>query len=187
MNTLLFATGNIEKFKVAQAVCAPLGIPLQQKELEVDEIQGEDSEVIIRDKAHKAFMLTREPVIVSDDSWNIPGLRGFPGPYMKSMDYWFTSQDFLNLTRNLVDRRIILVQLLAYQDVSEQYIVRQEYTGELLTESRGVYGRPLQKVITMPGDNGLSVAEAYDQGTIHAERDVSVGWRTLAQWLKDRS
>lgn len=187
MGTIIFATGNTEKFDIAKAVCEPLGMPLEQRALHIDEIQGEESEAIIRDKAHKAFAIAGRPVIVSDDSWNIPGLRGFPGPYMKSIDHWFTPDDFLHLTRPLADRRIILVQLLAYQDAHRCHIVRKEHHGELLTEARGSYGKPLQKVVTMPGDKGLSIAEAYDRGTVRAERDVAAGWRELALWVGEHT
>ncbi|HVU59349.1 MAG TPA: non-canonical purine NTP pyrophosphatase [Candidatus Saccharimonadales bacterium] len=183
MHTLVFATGNDEKFEIAQAVCAPLGLPLVQRKLDIDEIQDEDSERIVRDKARKAFEQLKLPVVVSDDSWNIPGLNGFPGPYMKSIDHWFTPQDFLNLTRPLADRRIILIQLLAFQDEQGSHVIHFDHAGTLLTEARGRYGKPLQKVVTMPGDNGLSIAEAYDRGTVHAERDVATGWRELAAWL----
>ncbi len=184
MYSVIFATGNAEKFEIARAVCEPLGVHLVQKALEIDEIQGEDSEVIVHDKARKAFALVKEPVIVSDDSWIMPGLGGFPGPYMKSMNTWLTPEDFLNLTRMLSDRRAILLQLLVYSDGTQQQLFRNEHVGMLLTESRGSYGAPAHKVITMPGDNGLSIAEAYDRGTIHADRDVAIGWQQFVSWYK---
>lgn len=185
MPPLIFVTGNAEKFEIAQAVCEPLGLRLVQRKLDIDEIQGEDSEVVIRDKVRRAYEIVQQPLVVSDDSWNIPGLNGFPGPYMKSMDHWFTPQDFLNLTRPLKDRRIILLQLLVYQDENRQHVFRQEHTATLLTEAKGSYGKPLQKVVAMPGDEGLSIAEAYDRGTVHADRDVAAGWRRLAAWLHE--
>jgi len=185
MPTLHFATGNAEKFEIAQAVCKTLGVTLEQARLDIDEIQGEDSTVIIRDKVRKAFAALKHPVIVSDDSWDIPGLHGFPGPYMKSIDHWFTPQDLLNLTRPLQDRRVILTQLLAFQDEQEQKIFRKEHEGTLLAEARGTYGNPFHKILAMPGDGGLSVAEAYDRGTIRAERDVAAGWQAFAAWYKE--
>jgi len=187
MRGLFFATGNTEKFDIAQATCQPLGVTLEHVTLDIDEIQGEDSELIIRDKVTKVFSELKRPVVVSDDSWNIPGLRGFPGPYMKSMEHWFTPEDFLNLTQPLQDRRIILIQLLAYQDARQQKVFRVEYEGILLPDARGNYGNSLHKVITMPGDGGLSVAEAYDHGTVHAERDVAAGWRELTRWCLEQT
>jgi len=184
MHQITFSTGNPQKFDIARAVCAPLGVELVQNTFDIDEIQGEDPEVIIRDKAQKAFELVGGPVIVSDDSWNIPGLNGFPGAYMKSMDHWFRPEDFLNLTCSLEDRRIILIQMLAYQDVEHYQVFRKEYVGELLPEIRGAHGKPLQKIVAMPGDNGLSIAEAYEQGAVHADREVAAGWRELVDWYQ---
>jgi inosine/xanthosine triphosphate pyrophosphatase family protein len=184
MPQITFSTGNTQKFDIARAACAELGLDLVQNTYDIDEIQGEDPEVIIRDKAQKAFELVGGPVIVSDDSWNIPGLNGFPGAYMKSMDHWFRPEDFLNLTRPLTDRRIILIQMLAYQDAERYQVFRMEHVGELLPEIRGTHGKPLQKVVSMPGDNGLSIAEAYEQGTVHAERDTAAGWRELVAWYQ---
>lgn len=183
MPQLTFSTGNSQKFAIAQAACAPLGLDLIQNTFDIDEIQGEDPEVIIRDKAQKAFEHVGGPVIVSDDSWNIPGLNGFPGAYMKSMDHWFRPEDFLNLTRPLEDRRIILIQMLAYQDAEHFRIFRKEYVGELLTEARGT-GKPLQEVVTMPGDKGLSIAEALARAPQHADREVAAGWRELVAWYQ---
>ena len=187
MRELFFVTGNTEKFHIAQATCQPLGVALEHVTLDIDEIQGEDSELIIRDKAAKAFSELGRPVVVSDDSWNIPGLRGFPGPYMKSIDHWFTPEDFLNLTRPLQDRRIILIQILAYQDARQQKVFQVEHEATLLSDARGNYGNSLHKVVAMPGDDGLSIAEAYDRGTVHAERDVAAGWRELASWCLEQT
>jgi inosine/xanthosine triphosphate pyrophosphatase family protein len=183
MRSIIFSTGNQQKFEIAHTVCVNRGLQLTQNTLDIDEIQGEDAEVIIRDKAQKAYTLLSQPVIVSDDSWNIPGLNGFPGAYMKSMDHWFRPEDFLNLTRPLKDRRIILVQMLAYQDSAHQQVFRREYTGTLLTEVHGDTGKPLQRVVAMPVDNGLSIAEAYESGILHAERGIAAGWNDLLDWL----
>jgi inosine/xanthosine triphosphate pyrophosphatase family protein len=184
MRSIIFSTGNQLKFDIAHAVCTSRGLQLTQNTLDIDEIQGEDAEIIIRDKAQKAYTLLGQPLIVSDDSWNIPGLNGFPGAYMKSIDHWFRPEDFLNLTRSLEDRRIILVQMLAYQDGAHQQVFRKEYTGTLLTEVHGTDGKSLQRVVTMPGDNGKSIAEAYAVGANYVERDVAAGWNDLLDWLE---
>lgn len=187
MHSLIFATGNAEKFDIARAVCEPLGIALERRSLEIDAIQGEDSEVIIRDKARKAFEIVKQPLVVNDISWEIPALNGFPGPYMKSVAHWFSADDFLNLMHPFKDRSIILVQLLAYQDEKTQRVFYTEHVGTFLQDSRGNYGISLQKVVAMPGDNGLSIAEAYDRGVTHTERDVAMGWRELAEWRKQKA
>lgn len=184
MKDIIFSTSNSDKFEIGQMTCAPAGIHLIQKSVEIDEIQSEESENIVRDKADKAFSLLGQPLVVSDDSWHIVGLGGFPGPYMKSMNHWFQPEDFLRLTASLEDRRIVLVQLLAYKDAKQTKVFRQEYTCELLKEARGIQGAASEKVITMPGDKGLSISQVYDAGTNHNTRDAAGCWRSFITWYE---
>lgn len=182
MPTLTFVTGNNEKFQIAAAAFAIKDIVLERAKLDIDEIQGENPEVIARDKAQKAYDILKSPVIINDDSWSIPGLNGFPGAYMKSMNHWLTSADFLNLTRNLDDRRAIVIQIIVYQDAAGAHVIRNDFENILLTEARGTYGNAIQKLVSVPSDNGLSIAEAYDQGASVRSREVTAGWDQCATW-----
>ena len=78
VNILCFATTNQEKVKIAQTVCADANITVTPITLEIDEIQGEDPEVIVQDKARRSFEAFEKPVVVCDDSWNIKALNGLP-------------------------------------------------------------------------------------------------------------
>lgn len=185
MSELYFATGNSEKFQIAEAIFLDFGIQLIQAKLDIDEIQGEDSEVISIDKANKAFALLKKPVVINDDSWSIPGLKGFPGPYMKSMNHWLSPQDLLNLTQGLKDRRAIVIQYIVYKDSRTVKVIRNDFENSLLKEARGNYGNAIQKIVSVPNDGGLSIAEAYDRGTTANEREVAAGWQQAAQWYSN--
>lgn len=185
MSSLTFVTGNTEKFAIGKAACQTHGIQLIQANLDIDEVQSEDPAYVVRHKAERAYELIGSPVVVSDDAWSTPAIKGFPGPYMKSIDYWFTPQNWLDLMRNAEDRRIILIQQLAYYDGSMYELITKEYTGYVLHEARGNYGKTLQKVVTMPGDNGLSIAEVYDTAVDHKTREVAAGWHELMKWYSD--
>jgi inosine/xanthosine triphosphate pyrophosphatase family protein len=190
MSKLLCATSNAEKFGIGQQLLKKYGIDLEQVKLEIDEIQSEDVERIIRDKAQKAYALLQKPVIVSDDSWTIPGLNGFPGPYMKSMNHWFTPNDFIHLTEALTDRTIYLNQLVAYQDENETVIFRKDIPGTLLKDPRGSFGPAIMRVVSLNGDDSLSIAETYDQGKEHDDARLlrrSDAWYELATWLKRKN
>ena len=187
MTELTFASGNDEKFHIAQAVFAAHGMTLHQAKLDIDEIQSEDGDAIVLDKVRKAYDATGQPVVVNDDTWAIPGLRGFPGPYMKSISHWFDAEDFLRLTLPLSDRRTLLIQRIAYKDSNTEKVITLEYEGQILKEIRGSYGTGWQKIITMPGDNGKSVAEAYDAGASVADREVTQGWKAFITWYKEYS
>lgn len=181
---LTFSTGNSDKFHTAQKVLQARGIELIQAQLDIDEIQSESGDAIILDKASKAFSLINRPVIVTDDSWSIPGLGGFPGPYMKSINTWFKEDDFLNLTVKLTDRRIFLTNRLAYNDGHQIKLFQNDREGILLKESHGKSHHLSHQFIAMEGDNGLSQAEAYSRGLDQNNPERAAIWNTFAVWLK---
>jgi inosine/xanthosine triphosphate pyrophosphatase family protein len=180
----------MSKFGLGKHAFAKFEIELEQIVIEIDEIQGENPELIIRDKARRAFELTHKPVVVSDDSWSIPGLNGFPGPYMKSMNHWFTPDDFVRLTRHLTDRRIYLNQFVAYQDEHETTVFSCDLSGTISKEPRGNYGDPAMKVVQMDIDEGKTLSEVFDQGTAHSTERLSKNggdvWDVLAKWYADK-
>ncbi len=186
MSVLLCATTNSEKFGIARSFCARYDIDLQQVKLDIDEIQGEDPVRIVNDKAQKAYLAAGKPVVVTDDSWSIPGLGGFPGPYMKSIIQWFTPDDFIRLTKDLTDRRIILQQYIAFAGGQETKVFHDELTGTLAMAPRGEFGAPSMKVIQMDFDDGKTLSEVYDAGMQHnparLERRSSDAWKLFAEW-----
>jgi XTP/dITP diphosphohydrolase len=188
MTSLIFATGNINKFLVAKLVCNENGVDLLQKNLNIDEIQSENPEKIIIDKLNKAYKLCNSSVLVSDDYWDIPGLNGFPGPYMKSINKWFTPEDFLRLTLPLKDRRVFLIQRIAYRDSTNQKVFDVKTEGEIQKGIRGHKSTANQKIMSMSGDNGLTISEVYDKFTDEErmKRDTAKIWREFLNWHKTK-
>jgi inosine/xanthosine triphosphate pyrophosphatase family protein len=186
MKELIFSTGNDEKFLTAKHTCDNYGIKLTQKSADIVEIQEESPEKVAVDKAAKAFALLKRPVVITDDSWSFSGLKGFPGVYMHSINEWFTPDDFLRLVLPLADRKAILTQYLVYDDGQEQKVFSKQTEGELLKEIRGTSKHPSHTVITLTGDNGLSIAEAYDQATDKSTRKSAQIWQDFADWFSKR-
>lgn len=179
MEPLIYATGNPLKFRQASLTCESFGIALLQKKLDIPEIQAETGEPVARDKAMKAFALLERPLVVSDDSWMIPGLNNFPGPYMKYMNDWFSSEDWLRLTSTLSDRRIILRQIVAYQDADRQRTFALDIPGVLLPEPRGVSDYPHTTIVSF--DNGrTSMAEHHERGESVVQQRSP--WHDFSEW-----
>jgi XTP/dITP diphosphohydrolase len=183
---ITFATGNAAKFRSASLICKQFDIKLHQATLEINEIQAEDATVIARDKAQKAYELVGSPTVVNDDSWIIPGLNGFPGPYMKSMNDWLTPEDFLRLTEPLTDRRVILAQYTVYQDKHGQQLFRRDIEGVLLPEIRGEYpDSPNMSIISF--DDGKTSAAELLAKQLPVIDDYRTTWHDLGEWLtKDK-
>jgi XTP/dITP diphosphohydrolase len=187
MTKLIFASGNSDKFNIGTSVLSPFDVELTQLDLDIDEIQAEDGEKVVRDKLSKAYEITKSPVLVSDDSWEIEGLKGFPGPYLKSINYWLTVDDLLRLTRDLDNRTVYLIQYLAYTDGKTTKVFKQQTKGELLKEPRGVQNIASQQIMSLEGSNGKSIAEVFDSDPTFSNDNVSKVWRDFANWFKSNS
>ncbi|HSX07300.1 MAG TPA: non-canonical purine NTP pyrophosphatase [Candidatus Saccharimonadales bacterium] len=182
MISVLFATGNADKLRSARLVCAEFGIEITQQLLDVAEIQAEDGEAVVRDKAAKAFALLKKPVIVSDDSWVIPALNGFPGPYMKSINEWFTPEDLFRLTKPLENREIILRQYAVFQDEHGQHLFALDIAGTMLRVPRTLSGKPNETLVTFDGKRSVAEFHAEDKSPLEGRQTV---WHELAPWLKN--
>jgi len=183
MKKFLFATSNPIKVRMAENVATEFGFRVQQIDVPVLEIQDEDGEVVARDKAYKVFDKLQKPVITCDDAWLIPGLQNFPGPYMKSVNHWFTPQNWLDLTRDLADRRIILRQYVVYQDVEQQKLFFTDLEGILLKEARGNSLFPHMALTSFDGGK-TSSAEVYEK-TKMPTTNQRTSWHDLCEWLTE--
>lgn len=182
MQPLTFVTGNQYKLRAARQILNDFDIQITSQALDIPEIQSENGEDIVRDKAQKAYDRLQQPLIVNDDSWIIPGLRGFPGPYMKDINNWFTAEDFLRLTLPLQDRRVFLRQYVIYQDSQQAHLITVDIEGILLKEIKGQAENPNDRIISFNGQ-GLSNAEARAQGLpVIAHRHTA--WHELGAWLE---
>lgn len=188
MKTILFATTNKEKIQIAETVCGEVGIEVKPVALDIDEIQGEDPELIVRDKAKRAYEQLGMPVVVSDDTWDIKALKGFPGAYMKSINYWFEPEDYLRLMNGIEDRRITLHQYLAYTDGAVTKVFKNDIDGQIINEVRGKSEKSLNMTVTvLDSDNGKTIAEIFAQGSeaiTERYKNRPDAWHALVEWLK---
>ena len=189
MKTIYFATSNIDKIQIARTVCKETDITVKPVTLDIDEIQGEDPEMIVRDKAMRAYKQLGMPVIVSDDIWDIPSLNGFPGAYMKSINYWFTSDDFLRLMSGVEDRRVIVHQYLAYTDGNITEVFKNDIQGQIIDEARGKSDKsPNMTVTVLDSDNGKTIAEVFELGeeaVADRYKNRPDAWHGFIEWYKN--
>lgn len=182
---IFYATGNQGKFKTAEFMLQSFGVELEQKPLDITEIQAENVEEVALDKARKAFTQVQAPLFISDSGWIIPSLKGFPGPYMKYINDWFQPEDFLNLMKDKEDRKIILRQVIVYVDNNQTKTFIFDSPGRILDKVQGVSGRPSDRVITL-SKGGRSIAEEKEQTTggfsLEGEEEL---WQDFGNWLKE--
>lgn len=186
MKQILFSTGNSQKFAKGQSVCHEYGITIVQEPLDIDEVQSEDTEYVARRKAEAAYQLLKQPVVISDDAWGITGLNGFPGTYAKSVNTWFSTDDYIRLTRDLENKEVILIQTLVYQDHDEQLLFVRKTKGIILSEARGQVGAPIQKIVSFEPDQKTSISEKIGDNSHYSGAETLLVWHDFAKWYSKK-
>ena len=176
-----FATGNKEKWRDARHVCSEYDVELVQVKVDIDEIQHHDPLKITEHKAKAIYDVVKKPIIVNDSFWSITALKGFPGGYMKDVNQWFETEDFVNLMKNKKDKSIILTDVNGYFD-GELYksFVTTRY-GKFIDTPRGKSGPSFVRVIIMEDDD-ITVAEIFDKKDRDVDSSRYAQWHDFLKW-----
>jgi non-canonical purine NTP pyrophosphatase (RdgB/HAM1 family) len=82
MKQIYLITGNEGKLREFNQI---LGFDIDNKKIDLDEIQSLDPKVIGEHKVRQAYKVMRSPVLVEDTTLDFAALEGLPGPFVK----WF--------------------------------------------------------------------------------------------------
>lgn len=177
---LLYITSNKDKAASAKWNLSPFGIEFETQHAELIEIQSDSMKEIALDKAKRAFETIQEPLFITDHGWYIPALNGFPGPYMKYINQWFTSEDLLHLMQDKADRTIIKREVLVYVDNDGMQHFTAEIKGRILTAPEGE-GYPAMRITTL-SKSGKSMSRCQEEGI--NSFDENHIYEEFALWLK---
>lgn len=151
-NTLIYVTGNNVKYDVALKAFTNTGIVLLQKKLATPEIQSKSVQEVAMYSVSWASKELNQPVIVTDAGFYIEALNGFPGPFIKFVNEWFSADDFINLMKGKTNRTIIIQDCLAYCYPGEEPVVfTGSYQGELAKQPSEKSGTPIEKLFIPEG------------------------------------
>lgn len=179
---ITYVTSNIEKVKVAQKRLEMFGILLKHEHLDLEEIQSDSIEEVAIHKANDAFQKLNTPILVNDAGWEIPSLNGFPGPYMKYINSWFSEDGLLRLVKD-TDRKIIYHEVFVYKSKDTIKVFKGYKEGTILTHPQGK-GILTWKMVSLR-DDGVSISKAWELNIPPVE-DYPV-WEEFAQWYKNLS
>ena len=119
-----------------------------------------------------------QPVVVTDTYWNIPALKGFPGPFMKYVAGWFVPEDFLNLMKDKTDRRVSFTESITYKDAKQTKVFSKEYWGIIIKSSRGT-GNSIENVAEF---EQVTLGERRQQGEYSHKPEEYIWW-DFAKWF----
>jgi non-canonical purine NTP pyrophosphatase (RdgB/HAM1 family) len=152
-----FITGNQHK---ADYLAQQLGIPLEHRKLELEEIQSTSLEEIVEHKVKQAYRLIGGPALVEDVALGFDAQGGLPGPFIK---FYVEQEDGLEkLCRNvdtLANRRALAACVFGYYDGQRLELLHGELHGTIAEHPRGTSGFGWDAIFCPDGYGGLTRAE----------------------------
>lgn len=178
---LYFVTGNKHKIISAKLHLSPFHIAFETTALPLLEIQSSSIEEIAAKKAHDAFDILKKPLFIKDDGWIIHSLNGFPGPYMRYVNEWFTTDDYMNLLKDKENKDVTFHEVVCYKDENTLQLFTNRTLGKVLDKPRGS-ASPFMELCTFR-DDGKSMAQCVNENI--SVFDHSTIWEKFGQWYKD--
>lgn len=157
VKTPLFITGNQSK---ADYLAAMLGVTLEHRKVELDEIQARTLEEIVTHKVKQAYDIIQAPVLVEDVGLGFEALNGLPGPLIK---FFVETENGLQILCSMLDgfenRGAIASCVYGYYDGNEVTLLRGELHGSIAKQPRGENGFGWDKIFEPIGYDGRTRAE----------------------------
>lgn len=133
---LYFVTSNKNKLKEFQTL---LDLPIENIEIELDEIQTTDLEVLLTKKVQIAYQAIQTPVIVEDTALFFNAWNSLPGPFIK----WFLNEmgveSIVQSLSSFKDKSARAVCGLGYTDGNMTHLFEGVIHGQIV-QPRGKLG-----------------------------------------------
>jgi XTP/dITP diphosphohydrolase len=185
-SSLIYVTGNALKFRVAEQALQGSGIVLEQASLRTPEIQSEQVDEIARWSAVWASRKLGKPVVVMDAGFYIEALNGFPGPFIKFVNKWFSADDYLNLMMGKSDRSVSIHDCLAYcRPTLEPVSFCQLHRGHLATQPGRSPGSSIDQLF-IPEGFDLPISEIPPHEMLAYWSSATI-WQELEAHLENKA
>lgn len=146
----IFITGNQTK---ADYLSRQLGIDIEHRKLDLEELQSTDLHSIVAHKLRQAFEFCQQPVLVEDVSLVFCALSELPGPYIK----WFIEiageEACCRMLDGFADRSAIIKCTYGYYDGVNMTFFDSELQGSIASEPRGDNGFGFDRFFIHEGSN----------------------------------
>lgn len=136
--TLLFVTGNNNKFAEAKYILKRAGIKVEQYPYRPTEIQSNSLNEIARNSCEQALREVAQPLFVEDAGMFIHHYNGFPGPYSSYVLHTLRNPGILKLMERVKDRTAVFRSVIAYGVPGEEIRLFEGQTlGKITRRVRG--------------------------------------------------
>jgi XTP/dITP diphosphohydrolase len=127
------------KFKIAEvkAILEPVGVSIVAAPKEINELQTEDVEVLVRDKVIRAFEAVGRPVFVEHTGLQLPGFNDLPGGLTRIFWDRLQADAFVALVDGLRCRDVIARTTIGYCDARRIHFFQGTVRGVVATSPAG--------------------------------------------------
>lgn len=162
---IYLVTTNQKKLLTAQKVLSKYGVELEiiSTEYEVPEIQAFDVESVAAFSAKYVADKENKPIILTDTGYFINALNGFPGPYIKQMNHYFSTDDLLKLMVGKSDRSFVMKECLAFCMPGMEPVTYTSINNGTIAETAHGEGTTLDKVIIREGQDKIQALYSLDE------------------------
>lgn len=161
MRKLVFVTSNAGKAHEARERLEPLGFEVEQRDLDILEVQADDLDVVATEKARAAATNLRGPFFLEDAGLFVAGLRGFPGVYSAPTFRTIGCEGLLRLMRGMrAGRNAEFRAVIAYHEPKTALrLFRGACAGTIATRARGDQGFGFDPIFVPDGGDGRTFGE----------------------------
>ena len=117
----------------------PADMTLESVDVDLTEIQSDDAEEIVVDKARRAYEVTGRPVVVEDVEAGLEKLGGLPGPFIKFFNKKLGNDALYQLAGKEGEKATVTCTV-AYYDGTSMIIVRGEVQGTVVAPRGDSFG-----------------------------------------------
>lgn len=181
---IYLVTTNKYKIATARKNLAGSGIHVLPVKMETPEIQALTGKEIAAFSAQFAAETLEGPAMCTDAGMYIRALGGFPGPFIKFVNHWLTTKDLVRLMDGKKDRRVDIVEYLAYCEPGEKpKIFKAVAPGTLAEIPSGKSENPIDELFMPKGhEEALASMSEKDKRAFFAKHLTH--WQELARFVK---
>lgn len=154
MNTeLRFMTKNADKFRELQELIDPSKYTLIEDRTEINELQTENMDVLVRDKVLKAFEIIRRPLIVDHTGLEFDWLDGFPAGLTSVFYDKVKAKGFARIIGKSPNPKVTAVTVIGFCDGKQIHSFEGRLRGVIAEDIRGTEGFQWDYVFIPDGYN----------------------------------
>lgn len=153
MKKIIYVTGNKFKILLAKKYLEPLNIEIDNKKMNIPEIQADTLEEVSQNSALFASKILQKPLLVNDSGLIIPALNNFPSVYTKYIEQTITEEGVLKLMEGIEERTAYFKEVLTYIKPDEEPISFISISeGQIALKTEGEFGWSFDRIFIPKGE-----------------------------------